>query len=377
MILIKKLDLKVIDKFIEDGFIRKAANSNNDLFIYNYTEKTQYEKMWISETLQCRGLICDALGTIIARPFPKFFNLEEYQDKLPNESFKVYEKMDGSLGILYFYDDKPYIASRGSFGSEQAIKATELLHTLYSKSIPLLNKEYTYLFEIIYPANRIVVNYGDEESLVLLGVINTSTGEDLPNEDFNHLGFPIIQQYQNITELQNLERFSENNKEGFVIRFNSGLRIKFKFEEYVKLHAIVTQITAKRIWERLKENKPFDEELLKLIPDELYAWTKKTEQYFKDEYRKIELEANNELRRIIDKVSYENYNKAFNYHYQDTLSFKNNHRKQLAKEILSYKHSKILFSMLDSKNYISYIWNILEPLHEIPVINGMPFYKAE
>lgn len=55
-----------------------------------------------------------------------------------------------SLGILFNYNNEWIISTRGSFESEQAIHATEILNTKYKDVIPNLNKELTYLFEIIY-----------------------------------------------------------------------------------------------------------------------------------------------------------------------------------------------------------------------------------
>jgi RNA ligase len=94
----------------------------------------------------------------------------------------VYDKLDGSLGILYFYDDKPYIATRGSFTSEQAERANKIFQKKYSHLH--FNKEHTYLFEIIYPENRIVVDYGAKEDLILLAVLDTETGKDLELPDW-------------------------------------------------------------------------------------------------------------------------------------------------------------------------------------------------
>jgi len=101
--------------------------------------------------LQCRGLVTNSDGDIIARPFKKFFNYEEYlefaPEMIPNESFEVFEKMDGSLGILFNYKDEWVLCTRGSFTSEQSIKGTELLKKYDYNRLP---KCHTYLFEIIY-----------------------------------------------------------------------------------------------------------------------------------------------------------------------------------------------------------------------------------
>lgn len=53
----------------------------------------------------------------VARPFPKFFNLDEAianGEQLPAEAFEVTEKLDGSLGILYWLDGEPRLATRGT-----------------------------------------------------------------------------------------------------------------------------------------------------------------------------------------------------------------------------------------------------------------------
>lgn len=105
------------------------------------------------DTKACRGLIVDAENWIVQRPFEKFFSIEQL------EPFDVYDKLDGSLGILYWVGDEPAIATRGSFISDQAKRGTEFLRARKDLN---LDRRYTYLFEIIYPENRVVVNYGDQ-----------------------------------------------------------------------------------------------------------------------------------------------------------------------------------------------------------------------
>ena len=86
--------------------------------------------------------------------------------------------MDGSLGIAFYYQDRWVFASRGSFTSDQAIKGYGMFVNLLNTSRTHFSKGYTYLFEIIYPENRIVVDYMDAERLVLLGKIGTLSGEE-------------------------------------------------------------------------------------------------------------------------------------------------------------------------------------------------------
>src|SRR5690348_3368213 len=113
--MVRSLDLANLQRMIDERYISVQQHPRLDLYIYNYTQSAQYDGVWNNETLQCRGLIMDSANTIIARPFPKFFNLQEAIDKgeqLPAEEFVVTEKMDGSLGILYWDGDKPALATR-------------------------------------------------------------------------------------------------------------------------------------------------------------------------------------------------------------------------------------------------------------------------
>jgi hypothetical protein len=228
-----------LQELIEFGYIKKRFHPKGKLVIYNYTAKTQYENFWEKDTIECRGLIKDLDGNVVARPFKKFFNFDPLQHDIANKEYDVYTKFDGSLGILYFHEDVPYIATRGSFDSPQALHATKLLHTKYEHTIPVLDKSLTYLFEIIYPENRIVVDYNTTDILVLIGVIETKTGKDIKltyditdKYGSTSCGFPVTtcREEKNPTVLYNL---NNKNEEGFVIRLKDGTRYKIKFQDYV------------------------------------------------------------------------------------------------------------------------------------------------
>jgi RNA ligase len=138
--------LEKLNEYFEKGLVYKQIHPTLPLTIWNYTEKVQYEDLWDEITLQTRGLVTDNEGNIIARPFNKFFNIEEGKHT-PTEKFEVWEKMDGSLGIVFWYQGQWVVATRGSFTSDQAIKAKELLKK-YNTDI--MFRHLTYCFEIIY-----------------------------------------------------------------------------------------------------------------------------------------------------------------------------------------------------------------------------------
>lgn len=326
---------------MEEGFVVKQNHPEADLFIYNYTPKAQYDREWNAVTLHCRGLIMDGSKNVIARPFQKFFNLGEHENqRIPNEAFEVYEKMDGSLGILYWHNNKPFIATRGSFTSEQSAKANLILNTKYSHILPRLNPAKTYLFEIIYPENRIVVDYGATEDLVLLAVLDTQTGKEEPLEE---VGFPVVKRYQGVKDIHQLQHLEEDNKEGFVIRFANGLRYKVKFKEYLRIHRIVTQVSNISIWEYLRAGNSLDE-LLDRVPDEFYQWVKKTNAELLNAYAAIETKAKEQFKELDD-------------------------RKATALYFQQCENPAILFNMLDGKNYSDTIWKMLRPKYSRPFTN--------
>ncbi len=333
-----KIPLQDLQIRIVQKYVAVQKHPTEELYIYNYTPKAQYEKLWDEITLQCRGLILDALGEIVVRPFRKFFNLEEHLPlEIPHEPFEVYEKMDGSLGILYWVNAEPFIASRGSFISDQARKATQLLYTKYAASIPLLQRGVTYLFEIIYPENRIVVDYGQKEELVLLALMDNETGLDLPLQE---VGFPLVKRYDGLKDIKTLKQLALYNQEGFVLKFESSLRIKVKFEEYVRLHRILTGVSNQLIWEMLKNNTPLDA-ILERVPDEFYNWVKHTREKLIKEFEAVEEPCKKDFKVLED-------------------------RKSTALYFLTCPYPSILFSMLDGHEYRSIIWKLIKPKHEKP-----------
>ena len=111
----------------------------------------------------------------------------------------VTDKADGSLGIIYASPDGSgyAIATRGSFASDQARHATELLRTRYGAFVPPAGK--TVLVEIIYPANRIVVDYAGLDDLVLLGAVDIATGRTSGPEAVPTWPGPVVARFDHAT----------------------------------------------------------------------------------------------------------------------------------------------------------------------------------
>lgn len=196
---------ETIKPYIEKGLISEQAHPEDaNVRIFNYTQACQFEQAWDDVTRQCRGLIMRiSTGEILARPFPKFFNYGEHVSKgwaIPTTEPEIYEKLDGSLGILYALNGKPWIATRGSFTSEQALWATEWWRD-HIAMLPERNQ--THLFEIVAMWNRIVVKY-DYEGLVHLTTLDTEKGTTIPY--FWGGSVREVRKFEGL-HIQDLERF--------------------------------------------------------------------------------------------------------------------------------------------------------------------------
>ena len=87
----------------------------------------------------------------------------------------------------------------------------------------------------------------------LLAIINNDTGRDLQLEELG----PPIREARNFEEPLTELPF-EPNKEGYVVRFSSGLRLKVKSEEYVRLHRLLTQVNSKDIYEWVRDGRDLE-----------------------------------------------------------------------------------------------------------------------
>lgn len=333
-----KYPLNILNHYIEKGLVLKQDHPSLPLSIYNYSRTCQYDRLWDPVTLDCRGLVLDNEGNVVAKPFPKFFNMEELSDtQIPKESFEVFEKMDGSLGIFFHYNGKWHMATRGSFTSEQAIKGMEIAkrNGLDKKCVP----GFTYLFEIIYPENRIVVDYGTDERLVLLSIINPE-GKELAYDEIQMDGWDIVNRYDGVNDYTKLKTMIGDDAEGYVIRFRNGMRMKIKGDEYVRLHRILTNFSTTDIWELLRTKGNMDE-FLERVPDEFDNWVRMT---------MMELEAGFENIKFRSNIDFEYYKGE-----------SNGDKKQFALAIKDNEYRSILFSMWDGKSYDETIWKMIKP----------------
>jgi len=219
------------------------------LVLFNYKASAQWNNRWNWFERVSRGLILDeTTGEVVALPFEKFFNWGHHTTT--SKLVECTKKHDGSLGILYRHNGYK-IATRGSFDSEQAQWATEHIQRYDLSAVP---NEYTLLFEIIYPENRIVIDYGNVQELILLGIRDRFTGEDFAFRFVYEWGYShgfLTPQHITDTTIDEIIQDVENmsGQEGWVMRFADGERFKVKAPEYVRLHRAITMLSFKHTLE--------------------------------------------------------------------------------------------------------------------------------
>jgi len=248
------------------------VRSDDGLSLFCYTNRCVYDKLWDDFSLMARGLILDPESKrVVATPFPKFFNAFELGRPIPDLPFEVFEKLDGSLIVIFHHNGRWRCATKGAFASPQA-KWAELWMAAHDTSS--LNPGATYLAEAIYPENRVVVSY-PRESLTLLAAYDEFGGE-LSYEEVLwtacRLKWPATLRFSfdSFSDLIAHAKELPVTAEGFVIRFSNGTRLKVKGEEYCRVHRLVSRVTPLAVWEAMASGDDL-EAMRRQLPEEFWG----------------------------------------------------------------------------------------------------------
>lgn len=248
----------------------------DDFILLKYTMELQFYNLWNNFYLECRGLVLDMRNIkVVNSPYKKFFNLNENEYsslkriKLASnqaEEIIVRDKLDGSMISISNYQGNPFITTTGSFENSQIEWTKDFLlkkYPYFANNIPC---DYTFIFECIYPENKIVVDYGQVNKLILTNIKDNKTGRLLCNnllEDFaNKYQLEIADKEEN-NSLETLmflskdvEKYPSNKKEGWVFRIRTkdeDILFKLKCEDYCKVHKLLSHLTPKNVFNSIIE----------------------------------------------------------------------------------------------------------------------------
>lgn len=247
------------DEFIvaeRDGY--KVINYNvgfEDTFTIDENDLMENHGKMIPKGImrrECRGLIFDADGKIMSRPFHKFFNVGEREETQVHNldltaPHVIMEKMDGSMIRPIMVNGKLRLATK--MGVTDTAEAAEAIVTAAQLEwmADAMNDGLTPLYEFISPENRIVIEY-EKAELVMLALRRNRDGVYM---DLNYCD-PLVRmvpQYGSVdgsfAEYIARQRGREG-REGDIIRFADGHMLKIKNDWYVRIHKVKDKIRSDR-----------------------------------------------------------------------------------------------------------------------------------
>lgn len=223
---------------------------------------------WIHPIVsECRGLVLDEDNdwAVIAYPFNRFYNYgEPGAAAIDFTNSYAYKKLDGSLIILFSYKNEWLVGTTGSPDASGTIADwnitfSELTWNVFNEEhykLDNLDVNYTYMFELCTPFNKVVVPHTNN-SLTLIGVRNNTTLLEESIHQFKFAGFKLVESLEyglTIDEVKDeLVKLDGLHNEGYVIvdwsNFN---RVKLKHDDYVKYHWIKSSTTKRDIIELVR-----------------------------------------------------------------------------------------------------------------------------
>ena len=214
------------------------------LFKYNQFESD----MSLSICQEARGIIFHKpTNTPVCVPFFKFFNYgEEYAAEIDWSNVHVNEKIDGSL-MKVWYHNGWHLSTNGTIDAYKALvgdkdltfgKLFELALTIpINEFYAQLDKNYTYMFELVHPEMLQVINY-EKPFITYLGKRNMTTYEEEPVFGTALPGTkPMydysINEFSDINKIVDLVENMDDSHEGIVVCDNNFNRIKVKSPLYL------------------------------------------------------------------------------------------------------------------------------------------------
>lgn len=255
------------------GYILRSINfvQKDNLLLLKYNIKV-FNSGWYDLLKLCRGKVVDIeTRKVVTYPFDKFFNINEvpgYEFDTINELTRtasyifVSDKIDGSTISVSKYNGNLLITTNGAFENDMTEWARQLLDEKYPEFESNIKDGYTYIFELVHPDNRIILNYGNKKCLYLLNIREHKTYKLLPLAKVHKVakvfGFEIPQVFDfgSLQYLITLAQTSSNtNKEGWVLRIGqpdgTEKMVKIKYEEYFALHRIKDHLRAKHVYDAM------------------------------------------------------------------------------------------------------------------------------
>lgn len=215
---------------------------------------------WRPDNLHLRSSVWDSTGELVSASLPKFVNWEEKPDLYPLptslDNVNLLDKIDGSTLIVSKYRGQVILRTRGTVDAHKMDNGHEIdvLMARYPKILAGLadveTLAYSWIFEWTSPLNRIVLDYGSEPELRLIGCVDHADYSLMRQSILDlaaiQLGVKRPERYsfntipEMVTAIQNLGA----HREGICVYYDGDQRIrKIKSLQYLAMHRFKERVT--------------------------------------------------------------------------------------------------------------------------------------
>ena len=236
-----------------------------------------------------RSSIWDLDGNLLSASFAKFTNFGENPDNFPVptslDNTNILTKIDGSTLIIDYVDRQLNMRTRGVFNyiTQDNAKDFELVLQKYPAIEDFIKeyRQFSLIFEIVSPHQRIILNYGDEPDIYFIGAVYKDNYELARQKLLDVFAAEMMvkrPKYWNFPSTDEMIKSITDNKEieGVCLYSNGDQNIhKCKTARYIILHKLKSELSSfdKIIDLYLVQNKPnfkdFYEFVLKTFDFEL------------------------------------------------------------------------------------------------------------
>lgn len=247
-----------VNKLDENNFSVKQFNLNGE--IVNLVQPARAGTTWTKSNIVLRSSVWNSKNELISAGFPKFFNWNENNNLIPHPSKLnntcITEKLDGSLFIVSKYKGEFILRTRGTLNARELDNGYEIseFEKNYLPSCNVLNDndtwDFSLLFEWTSPDNKIIIDYGNKPSWILIGGVYHKDYSLFTQNKLNSIAEsfdwkrPKLYSFPNVDSLlSNINNFKD--KEGVVVYSkNDQVLHKCKSTWYLKLHHLKSELSS-------------------------------------------------------------------------------------------------------------------------------------
>lgn len=289
---LQPLEINQYGSFILLRYGNYASNKEGETEVIDVFDENFFE-VYEGFYKECRSLVIDVeKEAIVLCPFKKFRNLNECEEtSLENikkkiteaKNVEVSEKIDGSMQTANFYNGNIIMGGAQAINPENSWRLQDGIKRIYSNSnycrMIQENPNWTFIFEYVALKDAHVVKYTKEqEGMYLIGIRDNLTGEQFTYNYileiariYNINKTPQVYQQTLDDVLNETSKYTSDQREGVVL-FIDGFQVKIKYDDYVKIHRILSMVSSVNLIIQHIADGTFDD-LIAKIPE---AYRKRT-----------------------------------------------------------------------------------------------------